>query len=319
MTSTPDKQAVTAAYLGCAATAGYAVLKVAWALGSTLGVSDKAVFEEFLDRLGGPLVALWATVLLALLAGAILLSLVQPWGLRVPRRLRASLAWLGFATMTPVGLLCLGQTLAATLAGNPFPMLTPAIYIWVYGCFTVLGLTFAVTAWRTRNPEAASPPDIRSTVMINHTEGIELRPRHALRIGGWANAAIATAHVIGLIWAWSMFRAVGIEEDMRELAAQGAALPYILTLITAAAFFAFGLYGLSGAGDLRRLPFVHVGLVSIAAIYVFRATWGAGAIADGDGAQIVFAAIALLIGLCYAYGARAHRRPKTAAPTAVAS
>jgi hypothetical protein len=160
MTSTPDKQAVTAAYLGCAATAGYAVLKVAWALGSTLGVSDKAVFEEFLDRLGGPLVALWATVLLALLAGAILLSLVQPWGLRVPRRLRASLAWLAWlgAIMAPLGLMRLGQTIAAAIAGDPFPMLTPAIYISVYVCFTVLGLTFAITAWRTRNPQAADRP-----------------------------------------------------------------------------------------------------------------------------------------------------------------
>jgi hypothetical protein len=157
MTSTPDKQAVTAAYLGCAATAGYAVLKVAWALGSTLGVSDKAVFEEFLDQLGGPLVALWATVLLALLAGAILLSLVQPWGLRVPRRLRASLAWLG-AIMAPLGLMRLGQAIAAAIAGDPFPMLTPAIYISVYVCFTVLGLTFAITAWRTRNPQAADRP-----------------------------------------------------------------------------------------------------------------------------------------------------------------
>jgi len=65
---------------------------------------------------------------------------------------------------------------------------------------------------------------------------------------------------IGLIWAWSMFRAVGIEEDMRELATQGAALPYILTLITCAAFAVFGLYGLSGAADLRRLPLLRAGL-----------------------------------------------------------
>jgi len=56
--------------------------------------------------------------------------------------------------------------------------------------------------------------------------------RRALRAAGWANIAIAAAQTIGLIWAWSMFRAVGIEEDMRELARQAAALPYILTLIT---------------------------------------------------------------------------------------
>ena len=156
MTSTPHKQARTAALLGCAAAAGYAVLKAAWALGSTVGVNaDAMAWEEFLAEMGGRTLALWGTVLLALLASAILLSMVQPWGRRVPRRLRASLAWLGFATMAPIGLARLGQTLFDAIAGNPFPLLAPAIYIYVYSCFVVLGLTFAVTAWRTRNPQPA--------------------------------------------------------------------------------------------------------------------------------------------------------------------
>jgi len=157
MDNTPHQQALRAAYLGCAAAAGYAALKVAWGLGSTLGVSDTAVFDRFMEQIGGPLLALWATVLLGLLAGAILLSLVQPWGRRVPRRLRASLAWLGFAIMAPVGLLRLGQTIAEIVAGDPFPMLTPAIYLWTYSCFVVLGMTFAVTAWRTRDLVAPTP------------------------------------------------------------------------------------------------------------------------------------------------------------------
>jgi hypothetical protein len=113
-------------------------------------VRDTVVFERFLEQIGGPLVALWATVLLAGLAGAILLSLVQPWGRRVPRRLRAALAWLGFAVMTTVGLASLGSTIVKVVAGAPFPMLTPAIYLWTYSCFVVLGLAFAATAWRTR-------------------------------------------------------------------------------------------------------------------------------------------------------------------------
>lgn len=134
--------------------------------------------------------------------------------------------------------------------------------------------------------------------------------QRALRIGGWANIAIAAAHTIGLIWAWEMFRATGIEPEMRSLAEQGAALPYVLTLITAAFFLAFGLYGLSAAGDVRRMPVLRLGVAAIAAIYVCRATLfgGIGAVAEADVAQIVFALIALLIGLCYASGAVAQRR-----------
>jgi len=158
MTQTSPKQAVTAAYVGCAAAAGYAILKAAWALGSTFGVNaDAAAWEDFLALMGGAIVALWGTVLLALLAGAILLSLVQPWGQRIPRRLRASLAWLGFAVMASIGLLRLAATLAEVIAGDPFPLLTPAIDFYVYTCFCVLGVTFAITVWRTRRPAAAPP------------------------------------------------------------------------------------------------------------------------------------------------------------------
>ncbi|MGI9112095.1 MAG: hypothetical protein ACR2GT_07860 [Gaiellaceae bacterium] len=137
----------------------------------------------------------------------------------------------------------------------------------------------------------------------------------ALRIGGWANLAIAAAHVIGLISARTFFGWVGIEHEMRELAEQGAALPYILTLITAGFFLVFGLYALSGAGELRRLPLLRPALILIAVIYVLRATL-VGGIADvlaGDAKQSVSAAIALLIGLCYAFGAVAHRRQHSAA------
>ncbi|MDQ3880634.1 MAG: hypothetical protein M3295_06150 [Chloroflexota bacterium] len=171
MTSTPHKQALAAAHVGCAAAAAYAAVKTAWGLGSTVGVRDTAVLEDFMGQIGGPLIAVWATVFLALLASAILQSLVQPWGRRVPRRLRASLASLGFATMIPVGLLGLTGTIAKAIAGQPDPMLTPAIYIGVYSCFVVLGLSFAVTAWRTRQSEgtpASAPRPCRSSRLVPH-------------------------------------------------------------------------------------------------------------------------------------------------------
>ena len=137
------------------------------------------------------------------------------------------------------------------------------------------------------------------------------RSQRALELAGWTNIALAAAHVVCLIWAYSVFRAVGIEGDMRRLAEQGgAALPYVVTLIVAAGFFVFGLYGLSGAGVVRRLPLLRIALVPIAAVYVLRGTLlgGFGAVAAGDAAQIAFAAVALAVGLGYAAGALAQIR-----------
>ena len=33
-------------------------------------------------------------------------------------------------------------------------------------------------------------------------------PERALRIAGWSTIAIAAGHLLGLLWAWSFFRAV---------------------------------------------------------------------------------------------------------------
>jgi len=167
---------------------------------------------------------------------------------------------------------------------------------------------------------AVSTPDARSTVMTSTiSSSPQARARRALRFGGWANLVIGAAHVVSLIWIWSVFRAVGIERDMRLLAEGGAALPYVVTLIVAAGFSLFGLYALSGAGDLRRLPLLRSGLVVIAVIYLYRASWGIAAVADADPAQVAFAVIALLVGLCYAAGAfrpTARQRPRRAGSSA---
>ncbi len=62
-----------------------------------------------------------------------------------------------------------------------------------------------------------------------------------LRLGGWANLAIAAAHLSVLGWAWTVFRWVDIEKPMRDLADQNAVLPYLLTLLVAAFFLVLGL------------------------------------------------------------------------------
>jgi len=73
-----------------------------------------------------------------------------------------------------------------------------------------------------------------------------MNPMLPLRFGGWANLAIAAAHLVALGWAWTVFRWVDIEAPMRDLADQNAVLPYLLTLLMASFFLAFEAEAVGG-------------------------------------------------------------------------
>ena len=72
---------------------GFGGLSFAWALGSrlTLGTQALAIREHFRDA--DFVAVLWATGALKVIAGLIALSLVLPFGRRVPRRLLVVAAW----------------------------------------------------------------------------------------------------------------------------------------------------------------------------------------------------------------------------------
>ncbi len=92
-----------------------------------------------------------------------------------------------------------------------------------------------------------------------------------LKIGGILNIIIAIAHIIGLLWAEQMFEKTGAGEGMRELAQIHYSLPYLLTVFVAIVFFVFGIYGLFANSRTRKLPFLKIGIFTIAFIYLFRA------------------------------------------------
>jgi hypothetical protein len=96
--------------------------------------------------------------------------------------------------------------------------------------------------------------------------------------------------------------------DLGAMEAQGSRIPDLLTLVLVAVFALFGLYALSGAGVIRRLPLLAAGLVAIGSIYTLR---GLVVIPDlirlvqGAGyplRQTVFSAVSLAIGLAYLIG-----------------
>src|SRR5512140_2798553 len=126
--------------------------------------------------------------------------------------------------------------------------------------------------------------------------------RTLLFLGAMANFALALLH-IGIILvgprAFLYFGASGLAQQ----ASRGSPLPDILTLILAVIFIGCGVYALSGAGILPRLPWPRAALLLISFVYLLR-----GAIVIFDvlrailGAayplrQTVFSLVALLIGL----------------------
>jgi hypothetical protein len=102
---------------------------------------------------------------------------------------------------------------------------------------------------------------------------------------------------------------------MAQLAAHGSRVPALLTLGLTGVFIVFGCYALAGAGLIRRLPFVHAGLVVIGGLYAMR---GLVVILDlvrssrGAGypvRQTVFSAVSLGVGVLYLTGAFAGKNP----------
>src|SRR5262245_49896623 len=94
--------------------------------------------------------------------------------------------------------------------------------------------------------------------------------RPLLLFGGLASIAIAALHVVIVFIGPPAYRYFGAGEALARQAELGSLFPATLTLIVATAFALFGAYALSGAGTLRRLPLLRLGLTTIGVIYTLR-------------------------------------------------
>jgi hypothetical protein len=128
-----------------------------------------------------------------------------------------------------------------------------------------------------------------------------------LALGGYLNLLIAALHLVGLIWAEDMFRVTGIQKEMEELSLVHASLPYLLTVFVSICFTIFGLYGLSGDGKIRKLPWLKPVLFVIGFIYLIRGL--SELIFDyekqraSEGLETLYSVVAVVIGLLYFVGA----------------
>jgi len=131
--------------------------------------------------------------------------------------------------------------------------------------------------------------------------------KHLLLIAGMANFGIALLHVAIPFMGIRSYIYFGTA-DLAMLESQGSMIPRLATWFLALVFAAFGLYCLSGAGLIRRLPLSAIALCLIGGIYTLR-----GLILIPDilrylngiiypMRQPFFSASALVIGLCILIG-----------------
>lgn len=80
----------------------------------------------------------------------------------------------------------------------------------------------------------------------------------------------ALLHLGCIIFGGDWYRFFGAGEQMAQLAEAGHMYPTIVTSLLVTLLTVRSLYALSGAGLMLRLPFLRLGLCTIAAIYLLR-------------------------------------------------
>lgn len=139
-----------------------------------------------------------------------------------------------------------------------------------------------------------------------------------LLFGGLLTGVVALLHVAIIAGGPPWYRFFGAGERMARLAARGSSSPAVVTATIAAILSVWTLYALSGAGVIRRLPFLRLVLLLIAVIYLARGILGIPVVLAVDDPytrqlrdrmtfMIVSSAISTLLGLCYAVGAAGVR------------
>ncbi|GAB2935114.1 hypothetical protein [Rheinheimera gaetbuli] len=82
--------------------------------------------------------------------------------------------------------------------------------------------------------------------------------------------AAALAHLGCIVFGADWYRFFGAGEQMARMAEQGLWYPTVVTSAIVLLLVTWALYGLSGAGSIKRLPLTRLALVLIAAIFILR-------------------------------------------------
>ncbi len=136
-----------------------------------------------------------------------------------------------------------------------------------------------------------------------------------LVVGAVLNLIIALFHLVVVFAGPEAYVHFGAGEKMARMEREGSLVPDAITAFLAIGFCIFGVYALSGANIIRRLPARRPILTIIAAIYLLRGLLllqqGFFLITDpydGIARDILFSLVAAIVGICYAAGTRMRWR-----------
>ena len=135
-----------------------------------------------------------------------------------------------------------------------------------------------------------------------------------LRWGAGLTALAALLHVAIIFGGPAWYRFFGAGARMAWLASQGSPYPTVITAGIAGVLGIWALYGLSGAGVVRRLPLLRPVLLLIGGVYFARGLVAIPVVLLGDGPYaeelrgrmpflIGTSLVCLALGVSYALGA----------------
>jgi putative oxidoreductase len=122
-------------------------------------------------------------------------------------------------------------------------------------------------------------------------------------------------HIAIMIGGPDWYLASGAGENIAKLAESGSMYPSFIGSILVCIFFGWSLYALSGAGIIRRLPFLKICLMLITGLCIVRGVYGffvpllfnsAYVVSLGMWFWVLSSIIWLAIGIFYAVGIRSN-------------
>lgn len=138
---------------------------------------------------------------------------------------------------------------------------------------------------------------------------------HILTVAGNLSFFAALIHIAIIFGGPDWYRFFGAGEAMAQMAEERKMYPVFVTLLIASVLTGWGLYALSGAGVIFRLPLLRTCLVLITAVYCIRGIYGffipvfvSNPYVDslGIGFWVGTSAVCLGIGLLHLMGLKYH-------------